>query len=213
MKKSKLKEIDFYLVTDSGLSKNGILNDVEMAVEAGCKIVQYREKNKETKYLVEEAIEVKILCNDNAFFLINDRVDVAMAVDADGVHIGQEDMPIEIARGLLGKDKIIGLTAHNVEEAVDAEKRGADYVGLSPIFVTSTKKDAGEACGTSMITEVKKHVSLPVVAIGGITAGNIEEVMKAGADSAVAISDVITLNDVYTKVTELRKIMRGTASF
>ena len=213
MKKSKLKEIDFYLVTDSGLSKNGILNDVEMAVEAGCKIVQYREKNKETKYLVEEAIEVKILCNDNAFFLINDRVDVAMAVDADGVHIGQEDMPIEIARGLLGKDKIIGLTAHNVEEAVDAEKRGADYVGLSPIFVTSTKKDAGEACGTPMITEAKKHISIPVVAIGGITALNIEEVMKAGADSAVAISDVITLNDVYTKVTELRKIMRGTASF
>ena len=207
MKKSKLKEIDFYLVTDSGLSKNGILNYVETAVEACCKIVQYREKSKETKYMVEEAIEIKILCNDNALFLINDRVDVALAVDADGVHIGQEDMPMEIARELLGKNKIIGLTVHNVEEAVDAEKKGADYVGLSPIFVTSTKKDAGEACGTSMIKEVKKHVSLPVVVIGGITVDNIEEVMKAGADSAVVISDLITLDDVYTKVTELIKIM------
>ena len=207
MRRSKLKEIDFYLITDSGLSKNGILHDVEMAVEAGCKIVQYREKNKETKPMVEEAIEIKILCDDNALLLINDRIDVALAVDADGVHIGQDDMPIEIARELLGKDKIIGLTVHNVEEAVDAEKKGADYVGLSPIFVTSTKKDAGEACGVPMITEVKKHISIPVVVIGGITGENIEEVMKAGADSAVAISDVITVDDVFAKITELRKIM------
>ena len=209
MKKNRLKDIDFYLVTDSRLSKNGILIDVEMAVEAGCKIVQYREKNKETKYMVEEAIEIRVLCGNSAIFLVNDRIDVALAVDADGVHIGQEDMPLEIARELLGRDKIIGLTVHNIEEAIDAEKRGADYVGLSPIFVTSTKKDAGKACGTSMITEVKKNVSIPVVAIGGITEENIEQVMKAGADSAVAISDVVTSDDVFSKVTEIRRKMKA----
>ena len=114
MKKSRLKEIDFYLVTDSELSKKGSLRDVEMALEAGCKIVQYREKNKETRHMVEEAIELRVLCENRAILLINDRIDVALAVDADGVHIGQEDMPIEIAQKLLGGNKIIGLTVHNV---------------------------------------------------------------------------------------------------
>lgn len=212
MKKSKLKEIDFYLVTDSELSKKGILNDVEMALEAGCKIIQYREKNKETKHMVEEALELKILCEDRAILLINDRIDVALAVDADGVHIGQDDMPIEIAQRLLGSHKIIGLTVHNVEEAIEAEKKGADYVGLSPIFMTGTKKDAGEACGTPMITEVKKHISIPVVVIGGINSENIIEVMKAGADSAIAISDVVTSDDVFEKVTELRQKLKEAQS-
>ena len=202
-----LRKIDFYLVTDSGLSKKGVLNDVEMAIEAGCKIVQYREKTKETKYMVKEAIKIKVLCDDKAIFLVNDRIDVALAVNADGVHIGQDDMPLEFAQELLGKDKIIGLTVHNEEEAVNAERRGADYIGLSPIFNTSTKKDAGSACGTSMITKIKKRISIPIVAIGGITAMNIEEVMRAGADSAVAISDVVTSDDTFGKVAELRQKM------
>jgi thiamine-phosphate pyrophosphorylase len=139
--------------------------------------------------------------------LINDRVDVALAVDADGVHLGQDDMQFKVAKRLLG-DKIIGLTVHNVEEAIDAEKTGADYVGLSPIFTTSTKKDAGKACGISMIEKVKSEVNLPIVAIGGINKDNIKEVIKAGADSAVAISAVVCADDVYKEVKEIIKIIK-----
>lgn len=195
-KKSLLKEIDFYLVTDSGLSKKGTLSDVQEAVESGCRIVQYREKNKSTKEMVYEASEIKRICSGKAIFLVNDRIDVALAVNADGVHIGQDDMPIETAIRLLGEDKIIGLSVRNREEAVQAEKAGADYVGLGPIFDTATKKDAGNGIGPLKIKEVKAAIKLPVVAIGGINKENCESVVQNGADSLVAISAVVCSDDV-----------------
>lgn len=195
-KKSILKKIDFYLVTDSGLSKKGTLSDVQEAVESGCRIVQYREKNKSTKEMVYEASEIKRICSGRAIFLVNDRIDVALAVDADGVHIGQDDMPIEKARRLLGEDKIIGLSVRNREEAIQAEKSGADYIGLGPIFDTATKKDAGEGIGPLKIKEVKAAIELPIVAIGGINKENCESVVQNGADSLVAISAVVCSDDV-----------------
>ena len=136
-------EMDFYFITDSSMSKNGIINDVKAAVNAGCRIIQYREKNKCTKDMLEEAKKIKELCRSKAVFLVNDRIDIALASDADGVHIGREDMPYAAARKKLGYDKIIGMTVHNVSEAEEAQRIGADYIGLSPIFSTSTKKDAG----------------------------------------------------------------------
>ncbi|KKG18167.1 thiamine-phosphate synthase [Methanosarcina sp. 2.H.T.1A.6] len=193
---SLLKEIDFYLVTDSGLSKKGTLSDVKEAVEAGCKIIQYREKNKSTKEMVNEASEIKRICGERAIFLVNDRIDVALAVDADGVHIGQDDMQIETARKLLGADKIIGLTVHNVEEAIEAEKSSADYLGLGSIFDTSTKKDAGKGIGPARIREVKNAIKIPVAAIGGINKENCKIVVENGADSLVAISAVVCSDDV-----------------
>jgi len=195
-KSSLLKAIDFYLVTDSGLSKKGTLSDVREAVEAGCKIVQYREKDKSTKEMVEEASEIKRICSGRAIFLVNDRIDVALAVDADGVHIGQDDMPVETTRKLLGEDKIIGLSVNDREEAVFAEKLGVDYVGLGPIFDTVTKKDAGEGIGPLKIREVKDAIKLPIVAIGGINKENCENVIQNGADSLVAISAVVCSDDV-----------------
>lgn len=199
-KKSLLKEIDFYLVTDSGLSKKGTLSDVQEAVESGCRIVQYREKNKSTKEMVFEASEIKRICSGRAIFLVNDRIDVALAVDADGVHIGQDDMPIEKARKLLGEDKIIGLSVRNREEAIQAEKSGADYIGLGPIFDTATKKDAGEGIGPLKIKEVKAAIKLPIVAIGGINKENCESVVQNGADSLVAISAVVCSEDVKREI-------------
>lgn len=195
-KSSLLKEIDYYLVTDSGLSKKGTLSDVREAVESGCRIVQYREKDKSTKEMVEEASEIKRICRSKAIFLVNDRIDIALAVDADGVHIGQDDMPVEIARKLLGEDKIIGLSVNDREEAVLAEKLGADYIGLGPIFDTATKKDAGKGIGPLKIREVKDAIKLPVVAIGGINKENCESVIQNGADSLVAISAVVCSDDV-----------------
>jgi len=208
-KKDTLKALDFYLVTDSGLSLAGTLSDVERAIDAGCGIVQYREKLKETRQMVEEAQAIKELCQGRAIFLVNDRIDVALAVDADGVHIGQNDMPFDMARSILGEDKIIGLTTHNVQESIEAERIGADTIGLSPIFATGTKADAGAACGVSMITEVRKHVTLPITAIGGINGDTIGDVIKAGADNAVAISAVLCTDDVKAAVHIMTGIIKA----
>ena len=207
-KRSLLKLIDFYLVTDSGLSKKGTLSDVENAVTAGCKIVQYREKSRSTKDMVLEAAQIKTLCGNEAIFVVNDRVDVALAVDADGVHIGQDDMHISTARNLLGPDKIIGLTVHNVEEALKAEQNGADYVGLGPIFDTTTKNDAGDGIGLESIRAVKDAVNIPIVAIGGINKQNCESVIAGGSDSLVAISAVVCSDDVARETKEIIDIIK-----
>jgi thiamine-phosphate pyrophosphorylase len=207
-KSSLLKEIDFYLVTDSTLSKKGTLSDVREAVESGCRIVQYREKDKSTKEMVEEASEIKRICNGRAIFIVNDRIDIALAVDANGVHIGQDDMPIEMTRKLLGEDKIIGLSVNDREEAVLAEKAGADYVGLGPIFDTATKKDAGDGIGPLKIREVKDAIKLPVVVIGGINKENCKSVLQNGADSLVAISAVVCSDDVKKETKYFIDIIR-----
>lgn len=207
-KKDLLNNIDFYLVTDPGLSTHGSLSDVRKAIEAGCRIVQYREKSMGTKEMVEEATLLKEICGEKAIFIINDRIDIALAVDADGVHIGQDDMPIGIARQLLGDGKIIGLSVHDVREALDAEMAGADYVGLGPIFDTSTKKDAGEGIGIEVIREVKQRLKIPVVAIGGINKDNGSKVVRAGADSLVSISAVLCSDDVERETREFIDIIR-----
>ncbi|AFV24877.1 thiamine-phosphate pyrophosphorylase [Methanolobus psychrophilus R15] len=209
-KRKLLGKIDLYLVTDSGLSKKGTLSDVSNAVEAGCRIVQYREKDRSTKEMVKEAFLIKEICEGKAIFLVNDRIDVAMAVDADGIHIGQDDMPIAIARQLLGNDKIIGLTVHNLREALKAEQDGADYVGLSPIFDTSTKKDAGEGIGPESIRGVKNALNIPIVAIGGINKQNCMSVVRGGADSLVAISAIVCSDDVNKETTDFISIIRKT---
>jgi thiamine-phosphate pyrophosphorylase len=204
---NKLEDIDFYMITDSNLTKNGIVSDVSNAVKAGCKIVQYREKGKSTKDMIDEAKNLKKICNDKAIFLINDRIDVALAVDADGVHVGQDDIDITTARRLLGDDKIIGLTVHNLEEAFKAERLGFDYIGVAPIFKTDTKKDALEPCGIEMIKTIRNKVNIPIVAVGGINKQNLKGVICAGADSAVSINAVLASNDVYHEINDFIKII------
>lgn len=201
-------DIGYYFISDSALSRKGTLDDVAKTVEAGCRIVQYREKHLPTRAMVEEAGRLKDICAGRAFFLINDRIDVALAVDADGVHIGQDDMPFAIARKLLGDDKIIGLTVHDVAEARTAEELGADYVGLCPIFSTATKEDAGAPCGIGMIEAVRAAVSIPIVAVGGITRESVAEVIVAGADSTVAISAVVASDDVGRETAEFADLVR-----
>ena len=132
--------------------------------------------------MAEEAAAIRELCKDKAIFLVNDRVDVALAAGADGVHLGQDDMPYSNARPFFDKG-IIGITVHVAEEAADAEKMGADYVGVSPVFETRTKEDAGKAAGLGLIREVKEKVRIPIVAIGGITLDNVSDARKAGRAS------------------------------
>ena len=204
----KFDDANFYFVTDSELSKNNIFSDAENAIKAGCKIIQYREKNKSTKDMIGEARQLKEICEGKAILLVDDRVDVALAVGADGVHIGQEDIPYETARLLLGMNKIIGLTVHNLEEAIEAEKLGVNYIGLAPIFKTDTKEDAREPIGTKMIETVRKSVSLPIVAVGGINKHNVKDVIDSGADSVVSIYAVLNSDNVYNEVSEFVKIIK-----
>jgi thiamine-phosphate pyrophosphorylase len=157
--------------------------------------------------MLREAQKLKEICGHNVIFLIDDRVDIALAVDADGVHIGQDDIPIETARRLLGPDKIIGLTVHNVDEALEAERLGADYIGLAPIFQTDTKEDSGEPCGVEMITQVHENVCLPIIAVGGIDKSNVTDVIKKGADGFVSVSAILNSDNVEKEIEDYIKIM------
>jgi len=196
----------YYFITDAGLSKKGNLKDVESAIEAGVTIVQYRGKMKDIGSMLEEAMALREICRGKALFIVNDIVGVALSVDADGVHIGQGDMPYETARGLLGKDKIIGVTVHDLKEAILAEKKGADYLAVSPVFSTTTKKDAGPPCGVKLISEIKRNCKIPLTAIGGINLESAKEVIDAGADAICAISAVVTKDDVKEDIGRFQKL-------
>jgi len=199
----------YYFITDSGLSIAGNLSDVRSAVSAGVSIVQYREKSGDTGALYKEALRLAEICRGTAAkFIVNDRIDITLAVDADGVHLGQSDMPYDVARRILGPDKIIGITVHSVDEAVKAEREGADYLGVSPIFSTSTKKDAGIPAGLTLISEIRKKSSLPLIAIGGIDLSNAPDVIAAGADMVCAISAVITKPDVAAEIKRFQKLFQ-----
>ena len=199
---------NYYFVTDSILSKKGIYNDAEAAINAGCRIVQYREKNKSTKEMIKEAKKIKNICNGRAIFLIDDRVDVALAVNADGIHIGQDDIPYNVARVLLGNDKIIGLTVHNLKESIEAKKLGVDYIGLAPIFKTDTKEDTRNPIGVNIIKTVKKNVNIPLVAVGGINKKNLCDVIHSGAEAVVSIHAILNSNDVYNEIVGFNKIIK-----
>jgi len=165
----------YYFITDEGISKKGNLSDIKDAVKAGVSVIQYRSKLGKAAVMLEEARALKKICMGKTLFIINDIVEVALSVDADGVHVGQGDMPYETARKLLGKNKIIGVTVHNLGEAIVAEKKGADYLGVSPIFSTTTKDDAGEPCGVGLIREIKKNCRVSGAVTGSRDVGVIIE--------------------------------------
>ena len=163
---------------------------------AGVAFFQYRSKTASRRTVYETALLLARTARSlGALFLVNDHADIAAAVDADGVHLGQDDLPIEQARKILGRNRIIGLSTHNGEQAREAERSGADYIGFGPIFPTSTK-DAGEAQGIVKLACIRQEVKVPVIAIGGINSANVQEVIRAGADGAAVISAVFSKEDI-----------------
>jgi thiamine-phosphate pyrophosphorylase len=197
----------YYFITDSKLSRAGNESDVRQAVACGVKVVQYRNKNRETRQMYEEAVRLREICRDSdSIFLINDRVDIALATEADGVHLGQSDMPCLAARKLLGQERIIGVTVHSLAEALQAESMGADYLGVSPIFQTATKLDAGKPAGIRLIEELRSQVEIPLIAIGGINHSNASEVVRAGADGLCAISCVVAKENVRDEIKKFQEI-------
>ncbi|MBN1973833.1 MAG: thiamine phosphate synthase [Sedimentisphaerales bacterium] len=195
----------YYFITDSGLSISGNLSDMKHALKANISVVQYRNKSAATRDLYEEAVAIRRIC-EKAIFLINDHVDIALAVGADGVHLGDSDLPYHAARQILGKNKIIGLTVHSLDDALAAQEMGADYIGAAPIFPTTTKTDAGEPLGIEGLKEICERVSIPVVAIGGINLSNAQSVIDAGANAICAISAVVTKPDVCAEVKKFQEL-------
>lgn len=201
------KKIDYslYAITESSLKIEELVEKVKKAIEGGVCVIQLREKNLSSREFLLRATELRKIIPSHITFIINDRIDIALACSADGVHLGQDDIPLSFAREIMGEEKIIGISTHNLEEAKKAESGGADYIGVGPIFPTSGKPDAGMPKGVKIITDIKKQVKIPVVAIGGISCENIQEVLRAGADGVAVISAIFSQKDVLKATKALRE--------
>ncbi|SHE87775.1 thiamine-phosphate diphosphorylase [Desulfacinum infernum DSM 9756] len=196
-----------YLVTDSRCGEGRpLLQVVEAALRGGIGVVQYREKQAATRTMVREAEALRELCEAyGASFFVNDRIDVALAVDAHGVHLGQDDMPVPMARRLLGPERIIGVTVHNAEEIRRAQAQGADVLSIAPVFATSTKPDHQTPLGIQGLRKLAGLCERPVVAIAGITLENAADVIRAGVDGVCVVSAVMAAPDPETAARELRR--------
>jgi len=198
-----------YLVTDRGLCRNRSLQDIVLqAVQGGAAYVQLREKDLSTRDFVEEAIAVKkLLLPFHVPLIINDRLDVALACGADGVHIGQEDMPYATARKLIGQEAIIGLSVETWADVEASQNLDLDYIGVSPVFATPTKTDTKEPWGLEGLRKIKSFSRHPLVAIGGINESNARTVVKAGADCLAVVSAVCSADDPAAAVAKLQSII------
>ena len=197
----RLQPPPLYAILDPEQTKGRATETVlRELLEGGIKLLQLRAKAMTPVDFLRLACATRALTRSYACSLIvNDRVDIALACDADGVHLGQEDLPLHAARKLMG-DRIIGISTHSTEQAKEAEDGGADYIGFGPMFGTTTKATGYSARGPAMLREIREAVRVPIVAIGGITETNVSQVWRAGADSAAIISDILGADDIADKV-------------
>ena len=200
-------DYSIYLVTDDGcLQGRALIDCVCEALEGGVTLVQYRAKTASSAEMYAEALQLKALCDSfNVPLIINDRLDIAMAVGAAGVHLGQDDLPCAAARKILGEDSIIGVSAHNPAEAKAALQSGADYLGCGAVFGTATKADV-KKLGTEGLTAICREKGLPVVGIGGVTADNYREARAAGADGAAIVSGILAQPDIRATVRAIARV-------
>ena len=199
------KDLLLYAVTDRAwLRGETLYGQVEKALKGGVTFMQLREKNLDEEHFLQEAVEIKELCKKyHVPFVINDNVDIAVKMDADGVHVGQSDMEAGDVRAKLGPDKIVGVSAQTVEQAVLAEKRGADYLGVGAVFSTGTKLDADDV-SYETLKAICETVSIPVVAIGGITKDNLMELKGSGIDGIAVVSAIFAQENIEEATKELR---------
>lgn len=205
---NKLKKEDLllYAVTDRHwLNGETLYSQVEKTLEGGTTFVQLREKEMDEEHFLEEAKEIKKLCAEyNVPFVINDNVDIALEMDADGVHVGQSDMEAGDVRAKLGSDKIIGVSAQTVEQALLAQERGADYLGVGAVFHTDSKADAAEVSHETL-KAICEAVDIPVIAIGGISKDNVENLAGSGICGIAVISAIFAEKDIKGATEELKK--------
>ncbi|MFA5311953.1 MAG: thiamine phosphate synthase [Methanomassiliicoccales archaeon] len=200
---------DLYVVTDRELA-NGLAHAeiARRAAMGGANVIQLRDKHLSRRELYITALEVRqVTRENNATFIVNDDLDVALAAKADGVHLGQDDLPVEAARRIVPNDFIIGISVSNASQALKAQEGGADYVALSPVFDTASKDDAGAGRGLEVLKGIRKAVTIPVIAIGGIDKKNLPSVIDAGADGVAVISAVVGQKDIEAAARELKVIL------
>ena len=208
-KKYEKSKIDYsiYLLTDDAcLLGRPLLECVEQALRAGVTLLQYRSKYKDGGAMYQEAMALKELCDRyDVPLIINDRVDVALAVGAAGVHVGQDDLPCSVVRQLVGSDFVIGVSAHNPEEARKAAADGADYLGCGAVFGTGTKAGVAKL-GLERLRSIREAVTLPMVGIGGVKAANYGDVLATGADGAAIISGILAADDISAEVAKFVQV-------
>ena len=198
---------DLYVITDEAIA--GGLTHAEIALRAiagGADVIQLRDKVCGCRELIRIGRALRMITmNSGTLFMVNDRLDVALACGADGVHLGQDDIRVGVARQIAPPGFIIGVSVGTVDEAVRAEEEGADYIAISPVFSTVSKNDAGPGLGLDVIREIRRSVSVPVIAIGGINLDNVRQVIAAGADGVAVISVVVGSRDIIAASRELKK--------
>ena len=199
-----------HVITDTELQNRfSHLELARMAISGGADTIQFRQKEGSTRKMIESARAIKNLCtNAGTTFIVNDRLDVAIASDSDGVHLGQDDFPIPLAREILGDNKIIGGSAVRLEEAQKCLEEGADYIGFGPVYPTTSKEDAGPVTGLDLMKEVIDKVPLPLIAIGGVNDKNTPEVMRAGAYGIAVISAVCCQRNPEQAARELVRALK-----
>ncbi len=186
-------------ITDQNICNLSFIEMTRIVLDCGIKWIQYRDKKNTRRAIYENAVDLRQITSEyDATLIINDHTDIALASDAEGVHLGQDDLPLKEARKITGQKFTIGISTHSIEEALEAQDTGADYLGFGPIFHTNTK-DAGEPKGIGALKEVKKIVNIPVIAIGGINTENLASVLDAGADG-IAVSSGILKGDIKTNI-------------
>jgi thiamine-phosphate pyrophosphorylase len=207
----KLLGTDLYGITASAFARGRDNVAVARAMlDAGIRVVQYREKDLDGRTMFRECLELRRLAaRAGALFPVNDHVDLALAVDADGVHIGQDDLPPEAVRGLIGPDRILGISTHSPEQARAAVAAGADYLGVGPLFRTHTKKDVCEPVGLEYLDYAAAHVGIPFVAIGGIKRHNLATVRARGARLVALVTEITEADDIERRIAEIRAIHSG----
>lgn len=202
-------DYSLYLVTDRSLSKGRSTAEiVAAAAVGGVTCVQLREKSCGTREFINEALALRPLLRARHIpLIINDRLDVALAVEADGVHLGQSDMPIAMARKIAGQELIIGISAESTEDALKAAQQGADYIGISPVFATPTKTDTALPLGLEGVRKIRELVAIPLVGIGGINQENAASVIAAGADGVAVVSAIVSADDPAEASKKLKTIV------
>lgn len=207
-----MKDIDrLHVLTDTELQQRYSHEELtQLAIAGGAGVIQFRQKHGSTRQMIETARHMQAICRrQKAKLIINDRLDVALAAEADGVHLGQDDFPMALAREILGPDKIIGGSASNMDQARICLAGGVDYIGLGPVYPTTSKADANPVGGLDMVRRVSREFGLPVIAIGGINAVRAGEVIQAGAHGMAVISAVCCQADPQEAAAELLRAMLG----
>jgi len=206
--KAKIQNWRLYLITDEQLSQGkSHLQIADAAIQGGADVIQLRDKSASSRELYDSAGQIRELTRKNKIpFILNDRLDIALAVQADGLHVGQTDLPVKVARKVLGASGILGVSAGSLQEAILAEQDGADYLGVGPVYeARGTKADAGEPRGLTLISQIRQHCNIPIIAIGGITPENANEVLKAGASGVAVISAIIAAPDILQATRDFKR--------